>query len=672
MKNKILHSVRLPLILICLAFSNFIYAVDCTYIGPESGTFNIWSNPANWSCGHVPTAMDNVVVNLTPSGFIRVDGVFEVNDFAFSGNGFYNGTNSTTSLLTINGVFNYTSGEINMNVTIASTGTLNVTTGTNLRPVSGTMTNNGITNISAKNGNDYVFKIFGTFVNNGTVNFTEPGILKQGTANSDVFQNKTSGTVNFNAPTDTVKLDVSWLNEGTMNVVQGNVKYTRAMNQTAGTLNVPIGSSFGVGNNGGTSSSNGVSADFTGGTVIGSGKLFAINLGAFQFFLPIVLNHSIVIKGGGVYFVNGESSLTGNIDMLLGQGHSALGTGTTTGNRLILTSTVTLNIANSTQLILEGVIRNGGTINWQSGTLSCPVVVNRFFNLPTGTININSTGFLSNFIVHNEGIININVARTFINYFKQIGGGTLNINQPVIFEYSTTELEGTTNINANVTAWYLLNFLPNSTTNWTDGNIITRNFSNSGTFNGLHAVDGTIDMTFYNAPNYNTIGNSGTMHLSNVTLISAHLENTGTLFLDNNINVMAYGYIQNQNIMHAGNSNLRARFITNNGNFYVDGSVVFVLGTEYTNSSTGTLRGTGSITKQAQQFNMYGAIRPGNSPGILSIIGSLSLGNATYHCEINGTNASDYDKFAISGTATLTGSMLNVVWGSPPIGIRLD
>ncbi len=253
---------------------------QCTYIGAQSGISNTWSNPNNWDCGRVPTATDDVIITLAADGFIRVDGSYAVRNMTLTtGDNGALYTSNNNNVLTINGLFNFISGRITINMVIANTGTMNVTSGTTQSWHEAILTNNGIINISAKNGNDFTFRNYISMVNNGTVNINAPGIFR-----SNSITNTASGVFNFNAPTDQIVLKITdfnylvsgFTNEGTLNVVQGKVFNAGDFKQNAGTWNIPTGRVFAVGNNSATVSSSAYFIYFNGGSITGGGELQAL------------------------------------------------------------------------------------------------------------------------------------------------------------------------------------------------------------------------------------------------------------------------------------------------------------------------------------------------------------------------------------------------------------
>jgi hypothetical protein len=108
---------------------------------------------------------------------------------------------------------------------------------------------------------------------------------------------------------------------------------------------------------------------------------------------------------------------------------------------------------------------------------------------------------------------------------------------------------------------------------------------------------------------------------------------------------------------------------TNDGTVTVGNSDnFFYVNSGGTVTNNATFKGIGTVTQSGTFSNVSpAAINPGNSPGKLTVSGSLDLGSGTYNCEINGTvQGTSYDWLAVSGNATLTNATLTVTWGFTP------
>jgi outer membrane autotransporter protein len=109
----------------------------------------------------------------------------------------------------------------------------------------------------------------------------------------------------------------------------------------------------------------------------------------------------------------------------------------------------------------------------------------------------------------------------------------------------------------------------------------------------------------------------------------------------------------------SGNLDLQSNMSVN-GTASVEGGLLSVNGRLQANevavSQSGTLGGSGIITSNVM---VQGKLAPGNSPGILSVAGNLSLGNAST-TELEIASLASFDQFIVTGQLTLAGT-LNII-----------
>ena len=101
---------------------------------------------------------------------------------------------------------------------------------------------------------------------------------------------------------------------------------------------------------------------------------------------------------------------------------------------------------------------------------------------------------------------------------------------------------------------------------------------------------------------------------------------------------------------------------TNNGVFKLLSSAITTTlgGTSFTNSSTGTIAGVGTLNVSGLTgagFLNHGVVAPGLSPGMLSVSGNYNqASDGDLEIEIGGTTVgTQYDRLAVSGSAALSG-----------------
>ncbi len=288
-------------------------------------------------------------------------------------------------------------------------------------------------------------------------------------------------------------------------------------------------------------------------------------------------------------------------------------------------------VTNSGSLKLGNIAASSGSGIDATGSVS-------FSNTATGTIEINNfsnTGILfgeySTF--QNDGAIqlgNLGPISSFGLFGQSLGSfvngssGTLTIN----------------NVTTNAAIY-------KSSSPSVFSNLGNLQIGNSAAVNqGIEGASGT------------SVSNEGTVTFGNVT--------NGGVGSDFTLNNLSGGIIQTAasgKLKILGTlDNKSGAILTNNatGTITVNGTL----------TNSGSVKGTGTIANSAIWTNGTGStLAPGQSPGTLTVTGSLNLGSATYPCEINGTTAGSFDVLAISGAATLTNASLQVVWEfTPAIG----
>ena len=671
MKNR--NLLKIVPLSILLVFSQTTYAIDCLWIGPTSGTANLWNDPSNWDCGQVPTANDNVTLNLVFTGVVRVNVPVTVNNLTFVGSQLIYEGDVNVNTLTINGIMLWRSGSMNLNLTIANSGRLELEPNyPSRRTAYRILTNNGTANLSATDETDNSLSIEGEFINNGTVNIRAYGFFS-----GKRFTNNTSGIVNFLSPQFTsINLsfnDLStqgWVNRGTMNIVQNKVFIFSRFNNIGGTLNIATGAALEFFGNTG-------SFVFTSGQLTGNGTL-NVGDGCYLLFqAPVTTSVNFIIKYASIAFNQG-ATLSGSF--------TAQSTGTVQAldiyGNITFTSTAVVNFNHLGFINFTGTVTNHGTINWNTGGLTLVSPVNQ----ATGIFNINSTGVLTFLNMRNVGTLNVNTARTFTYAFVLTSTGTANFNQPVVFNQIANlssianfyqpptfnqdlQVGSTLNFNADVTAKSISVF-NTGVFNWNTGNISATSINNSGIFRGVHSTVKNLQMSS-SSSTYGLITNTGIFRLGNVDITNGNITNNSEFYIDGNLTLNGVSTLTNNSNLRAANANLTAQTFTNNYDLFVNGNLNLIAGTTFTNGTNANIKGAGNLgLMNAQTLNLSGNLRPGTSPGTLSINGNVNLNNITYYCEINGTSNGSFDVVAVSGNVNLSGGTLNVTWGfTPAVGL---
>ncbi|HYC50739.1 MAG TPA: hypothetical protein VEB19_06510 [Gemmatimonadaceae bacterium] len=108
----------------------------------------------------------------------------------------------------------------------------------------------------------------------------------------------------------------------------------------------------------------------------------------------------------------------------------------------------------------------------------------------------------------------------------------------------------------------------------------------------------------------------------------------------------------------------------NNGTIEMFNGTMAFTGPSVVNSSTGSMRGTGTLSLGATTVQQAGIIEPGLSPGLLSFTGALPLqASSRVNIELGGTTAeTGYDVVAVSGAVTFAGTLdVSVINGYTPV-----
>lgn len=281
-------------------------------------------------------------------------------------------------------------------------------------------------------------------------------------------------------------------------------------------------------------------------------------------------------------------------------------------------------LSNSGTMLITGIFNNSGTFNndglFTQTRNSLPQQPTGFVN--TGTINNNSGSFGLEGGLRNEGVLN-----TYGSFAS--GDGPL-------FNYGTVNNYG----------WLL--------------NACCAGIGNFGTLNNW----GEIETREWGFGNTGVLNNAGTLSIKNKDSTCSgpdrqcgSLSNTGTLnnsgTFDNGGKLLNDGQFNN-----SGQFITDAKFVLGTGT-YTQTSGMTRIGGSMTqtaiNINGGVLRGTGTITGAVSVDG--GRVAPGNSPGILTIIGDYTQTmRGSFEAQIGGLlQGVEYDLLRVSGKATLAG-----------------
>ena len=223
---------------------------------------------------------------------------------------------------------------------------------------------------------------------------------------------------------------------------------------------------------------------------------------------------------------------------------------------------------------------------------------------------------------------------------------------------ATSTLDGVTlasgsvvNQNNAVTTTILNGLTNNSTWNHLGSSVNTNLFFAGGS----QTLDGSGEVVLNNDPQSRITGTGGQV----ITHGANHTIRGGGTLLGNTT-----GMINNGTIL--GNGTYPLNIDPSNDGFVNNGllraeaaSTITILPGGFTNTQNALISGNGTLNVSAINFNNDGGVAPGTSPGILNLIGDYSeYLTATLFIEIAGTTVGDdYDRFAVSGNASLAGTL---------------
>ena len=381
--------------------------LPCTWDGSTGN----WSNASKWSCGYVPTTLDNIVIN---SGTVTLD-VVDAHIFTFNLSGGI--LNSGGNNLTLSGALTWSGGTLGgsgtMEVMGAATITNAPTLDTRTLKLSGSGTINGSfnTNNGANlliptgktlictvnsdvvwGGNGGTLTVAGTFSKMGT------GVLELG------FQNvQNTGTVNVSGNTLRMGAD------GTHNGATFNVDATKFISVKGGTHSF-TGCHF-MGNGSLATIGSSIVSTFT-------GNDFSSNFGlSLQQTSTFALGQNVDVSSfliGGTAVLNGIGNLTVGTTSIFGGTIDFDGSfniittltwflggtiGSNVQTKLIYPATGTSN----NNVTMNGTFRNGGTFTVQSGTFTVNGAYYNHESFSIGILNIEAGTFDANNIFSNIG-----------------------------------------------------------------------------------------------------------------------------------------------------------------------------------------------------------------------------------------------------------------------------
>src|ERR1039458_5562542 len=384
MKTKLRHFFTMLVLLVLALGSDDIRSATLTWNGSISTD---WNNPTNWTPQQVPTVSDHVVIN-SGSVTIPAEGVFAIMD--------------------------WTGGEVDGALTVASNGVLNVNLGD--RSVwTASLTNWGTIHWS----DSQTWWLYGCAI------YNQPGALidMQGNGyldyelNSEVVVN--NGTFRKSAGSGNTVINVPFVNNAAVEVQSGALGFSRG------------------GSVGGTYSMTAGNIQLTGGSFVENGLPVFTGTGQAQMTGgSLTLNTDVIpgltLAGGSLFLDAGFQG--GSITNLTLSGIALKGTNTVTGilwwtggevdGALTVASNGVLNVNLGDRSVWTASLTNWGTIHW-SDSQTWWLYGGAIYNQPGALIDMQGNGYLD-YELNSEVVVNNGTFR------KSAGSGNTVINVPFV------------------------------------------------------------------------------------------------------------------------------------------------------------------------------------------------------------------------------------------------
>ncbi|MFZ2643453.1 MAG: hypothetical protein WA117_20850, partial [Verrucomicrobiia bacterium] len=346
----------------------------------------------------------------------------------------------------------------------------------------------------------------------------------------------------------------------------------------------------------------------------------------------------VTVSGGNLFATNAVGS--GTLDIR--RGTLTLNSGTVTVNRLFAT-----NFASSVVNINGGELNVGELHARQLVTINDGMLTlaDSFVNLPEATLQLNGGNMIVPGSVFNQGAF-VQTGGIFDPAFYDNTGSWLltgGTNVDVVFLNEATGVmlqsggEHNVNVATNLGVWTLSGGVANITNLFIESDGV---FTNSG---GALVSTNTSGLGVIDVRNGTLTLNSGTVTVNQ--LIATNFANSVVNFNGGSLN-SGGGAVNNSSIFRVGNA-VSAATLHLLGGTHTFANSLFI-------NTNSWLTGTGAITGV---ITNAGSIAPGDSPGILTVSGDLTLlTNSLLLMELAGTNDGLYDQINLDGAFTFGGT----------------
>jgi fibronectin-binding autotransporter adhesin len=540
----------------------------------------------------------------------------------------------------------------------------------------------------------------GILVNHGTISSDGGGTITLnpggGTTNDGgTLQAKESGTT---PSTLLLNDNVTSINGGTLNAQDTSAIQNNGVNVTGGTVTGTGRMTFSAGSN-----------DLLTGVTFSGPTLDLTNGNDARFSDGLTLTNGSVadIASNGVLSASATTTLSGTVDFTDGNGSNILAT--EGGDTLTLAAgSLVHGIAGQVGVAEfvggSGTVVNNGTISSDGGNTITLDAAAGLTNDGVLQAKNNSTLLLDNNVTDGAGAtLNVQGSSTIQNNGVNVTGGTVTGAGRMTFSAGSNDL-----LTGVTFSGPTLDLTNGNDARFSDGLTLTNGSVADIAGNGILSasatttLSGTVDFTDGNGSNILSIENGGTLTLAAGSLVhgiagqvgvaefvggSGTVVNNGTIKSDGGgtltlnpgtMNNGATGTVQanggtvtvSPTLNNAGTVLVNTgNTITTNAGETQTGGVTQVDGTFTANSAPitlngGILEGTGTINGNTPNVvNTSGTVKPGDSPGTLTITGSYSQAS-TGHMLIEFTNTA-HGLLTVTGGVTL-GGVLDISYLGPP------
>ncbi len=603
-------------------------------LNDTTGSWNLASGGAEFRGGNLVTAGGAALVATTTNGSATLNGVTlgnTVDGIPVSATVF---ADSDSPGIFVTGGLTFTNGSLldfDTGMTWVGDQTLGGDGEIRFRARSGGIRNFGHNTlgpgltIRSEMGNGSIFMVGGSITNHGAIR-VDAGQMSVVGNSGTLFTSEVEGVLA--AAGGTFVIDANTTNNGTLSVTGGTLNF-RGVSSNAGIFQITGGTL----NLGGTWTNTGA-FEVTGGTLNLSGNVTTPDLGVFSSARSGVIN------------------LTGTLDNT----GRTLALDDTTGSLILRGGTISggrVSTAGNVQLVAgtpSGSTLNGVTLAGQLTGLG--ISVTGGLTLEQGLIDVGQVSINGTQTLGGAGTVIFSTNNPF-NDVRVSNNATLTIGPSVTIR-GVTGFIGSTNASARI--------LNQGTIAADGGGTFTvqgiSNFASGTLTGGAWLVSGSSTLRLIGA-DISTNAADILVDGANARLFSDSVSKNALALLAANTAAGRLRLINGANLTIGGGT------FNNQGSLTVGDGSTFVAST-VTVEPTGTLAGQGTV--QGNVVN-NGQIRPGASPGNLSVIGNYSQGaTGRLDIELGGaTVGSQYDRLSISGSATLDGTLaLSLIDGFGP------